>query len=79
MKNIDQPKKIHVKHIIPGFLYCRTKSPTDHFIVTQILPNAQHCEIFKVQEGIYSWAVRQAIVIGIRNGTLLSLMGQKYR
>lgn len=80
MNEINKPKRLHVKHIIAGFLYANTKTPDKLRMVTEIETDGRHCKVYLVDEMEYkSFIPRQAIVDGIRNGKLISFMEQKYR
>lgn len=76
---MNKSKKLHLKHIDSGFLYCSRTNPKAHKMVTKLSEtNPLHCEVFDFETQRYYKAIRKAILAGIRNETLISLMGDKY-
>lgn len=77
-----KPKKLHVKHVDVGFLYAPKSDTKDLRMVVEIRDtDARHCKIYFVTQMKYSdgYCVRQAIVDGIRKGTLVCMTGDEYR
>jgi hypothetical protein len=71
-------QKLHVKHIVPGFLYRRLiGNHIGDVLITEV--NGALCNAYDFGRDEYIQVVRASIVAGIRKGIFLSLNPEEYR
>lgn len=70
-------KRLHAKHIIPGFLYANARDPTKPRMVTKVEDG--QCEVYDLVAQQYRWVLAKAIVIGFHKGNFIYLGSEEYR